>query len=133
MFVFVEDRIMFFFFFSSRRRHTRCGRDWSSDVCSSDLPRSSAREPAADDVGRVSSRGAPGSRRETLVTAPSPARVVAARVLERVVSEGAYADLALDGELDRRGLSARDVAQATALVSGPSRRTPYLALILDHY
>src|SRR5215813_11883597 len=28
---------MLFFFFSSRRRHTRCGRDWSSDVCSSDL------------------------------------------------------------------------------------------------
>src|SRR5437899_7305325 len=29
---------MFFFFFSSRRRHTRCLSDWSSDVCSSDLP-----------------------------------------------------------------------------------------------
>src|SRR5216684_3542591 len=29
------DLIMFFF--SSRRRHTRCSRDWSSDVCSSDL------------------------------------------------------------------------------------------------
>src|SRR5439155_10092199 len=27
-----------FFFFSSRRRHTRWPRDWSSDVCSSDLP-----------------------------------------------------------------------------------------------
>src|SRR5690606_39434484 len=27
------------FFFSSRRRHTRFSRDWSSDVCSSDLPR----------------------------------------------------------------------------------------------
>src|SRR5205814_7460760 len=26
------------FFFSSRRRHTRCLSDWSSDVCSSDLP-----------------------------------------------------------------------------------------------
>src|SRR5690625_5526517 len=26
-----------FFFFSSRRRHTRWPRDWSSDVCSSDL------------------------------------------------------------------------------------------------
>src|SRR6266403_2801516 len=26
-----------FFFFSSRRRHTRSLRDWSSDVCSSDL------------------------------------------------------------------------------------------------
>src|SRR5205809_3752267 len=29
--------LFFFFFFSSRRRHTRCSRDWSSDVCSSDL------------------------------------------------------------------------------------------------
>src|SRR5437870_11115188 len=27
----------FIFFFSSRRRHTRWPRDWSSDVCSSDL------------------------------------------------------------------------------------------------
>src|SRR5438105_5150424 len=26
------------FFFSSRRRHTRSTRDWSSDVCSSDIP-----------------------------------------------------------------------------------------------
>src|SRR2546422_2075092 len=29
--------LVIFFFFSSRRRHTRCSRDWSSDVCSSDL------------------------------------------------------------------------------------------------
>src|SRR5207253_5329891 len=29
----------FLFFFSSRRRHTRWPRDWSSDVCSSDLPK----------------------------------------------------------------------------------------------
>src|SRR3712207_7769493 len=29
--------LYFFFFFSSRRRHTRYWRDWSSDVCSSDL------------------------------------------------------------------------------------------------
>src|SRR6266576_6465791 len=28
---------MAYFFFSSRRRHTRSLRDWSSDVCSSDL------------------------------------------------------------------------------------------------
>src|SRR6266542_4874393 len=28
---------VYYFFFSSRRRHTRCYRDWSSDVCSSDL------------------------------------------------------------------------------------------------
>src|SRR2546421_5074760 len=31
--IFISD----FFFFSSRRRHTRSDRDWSSDVCSSDL------------------------------------------------------------------------------------------------
>src|SRR3989449_1033943 len=35
----LDTRILLsFFFFSSRRRHTRCSRDWSSDVCSSDLP-----------------------------------------------------------------------------------------------
>src|SRR6266852_7019713 len=32
-----RDRTVYVFFFSSRRRHTRCYRDWSSDVCSSDL------------------------------------------------------------------------------------------------
>src|SRR5271170_6396475 len=35
--------MMFFFFFSSRRRHTRSTRDWSSDVCSSDLVYSRAK------------------------------------------------------------------------------------------
>src|SRR5207245_4252786 len=35
--------IRVFFFFSSRRRHTRCYRDWSSDVCSSDLAPPAAR------------------------------------------------------------------------------------------
>src|SRR3989440_4754600 len=34
MFAFLS---LIFFFFSSRRRHTRSDRDWSSDVCSSDL------------------------------------------------------------------------------------------------
>src|SRR5690606_5580880 len=41
------------FFFSSRRRHTRFSRDWSSDVCSSDLwPR------ALSSCGQVLVRGA---------------------------------------------------------------------------
>src|SRR3712207_9143916 len=35
-FVYIRET-MCFFFFSSRRRHTRYWRDWSSDVCSSDL------------------------------------------------------------------------------------------------
>src|SRR6266436_1936117 len=38
--------MFYFFFFSSRRRHTRCSRDWSSDVCSSDLEAEAARELA---------------------------------------------------------------------------------------
>src|SRR5215217_5001298 len=36
-----------FFFFSSRRRHTRYWRDWSSDVCSSDLRKVDLRAMAA--------------------------------------------------------------------------------------
>src|SRR5690606_39450669 len=39
-----------FFFFSSRRRHTIFSRDWSSDVCSSDLPEE-APETVANFVG----------------------------------------------------------------------------------
>src|SRR6266436_9503952 len=38
-FLILNTAFFFFFFFSSRRRHTRCSRDWSSDVCSSDLNR----------------------------------------------------------------------------------------------
>src|SRR5256885_8291457 len=38
---------VFFFFFSSRRRHTRLQGDWSSDVCSSDLPFEAKRLGAA--------------------------------------------------------------------------------------
>src|SRR5256884_9470430 len=51
-----------FFFFSSRRRHTRCSRDWSSDVCSSDLIPGNRGRAAACDVwhGRWSERGAHG-------------------------------------------------------------------------
>src|SRR2546429_2495390 len=37
----------FFFFFSSRRRHTRCSRDWSSDVCSSDLSSTTGKRETA--------------------------------------------------------------------------------------
>src|SRR5437660_5874869 len=40
-FFFFSYMFIFFFFFSSRRRHTRWPRDWSSDVCSSDLSKTS--------------------------------------------------------------------------------------------
>src|SRR5690349_24071249 len=52
--------IVLFFFFSSRRRHTRSLRDWSSDVCSSDLGNTGrAGGPAA--VGAPPGTGAAGA------------------------------------------------------------------------
>src|SRR5687768_18240544 len=45
------------FFCSSRRRHTRCSRDWSSDVCSSDLG-VGERVLADERIGKVSVVGA---------------------------------------------------------------------------
>src|SRR5437660_10971127 len=39
-----------FFFFSSRRRHTRWPRDWSSDVCSSDLKQTAWGESVAEAI-----------------------------------------------------------------------------------
>src|SRR5439155_17334644 len=41
------------FFFSSRRRHTRWPRDWSSDVCSSDLQIEEYRDRFGRYLGRV--------------------------------------------------------------------------------
>src|SRR2546429_3782873 len=49
---------MLVFFFSSRRRHTRCSRDWSSDVCSSDLT-----QTTIDDVAGVLRTNAVGGLR----------------------------------------------------------------------
>src|SRR5256885_7363926 len=47
----ISETYLFCFFFSSRRRHTRLQGDWSSDVCSSDLPGWSSKpsiEPPSD-------------------------------------------------------------------------------------
>src|SRR3712207_8468691 len=77
MFVF-----LFYFFFSSRRRHTRYWRDWSSDVCSSDLlhPRrrdlGGHREPEERRAGRRRGLAGLGVAREHVgrqrAVAPAP-------------------------------------------------------------
>src|SRR2546421_5640808 len=46
--LFFLNSIHAFFFFSSRRRHTRSDRDWSSDVCSSDLKQRDDAHPHRD-------------------------------------------------------------------------------------
>src|SRR5437868_11271820 len=57
IYIFCQVLAFFFFFFSSRRRHTRSKRDWSSDVCSSDL----------DDLARAHTRRAAAGGRDHLV------------------------------------------------------------------
>src|SRR2546422_3258662 len=64
--------VRYFFFFSSRRRHTRCSRDWSSDVCSSDLG---------------------GWRR--IVPSPRPVDVIEKDIIRTLVGNG-------EGRLDRK-------------------------------
>src|SRR5690606_39775592 len=45
-----------YFFFSSRRRHTRFSRDWSSDVCSSDLIENNRIKLNEQDVSNLTKR-----------------------------------------------------------------------------
>jgi 16S rRNA (cytosine967-C5)-methyltransferase len=62
--------------------------------------------------------------------APSPARAAAARVLERVLVDDAFSDLALDAEIGARQLTPRDAALATEVVYGTLRWQRYLDWIL---
>src|SRR6266498_4956066 len=67
------------FFFSSRRLHTMCGRDWSSDVCSSDLRATRDRRRGA--AGRSQARHRPAFRRRSRVgtTGTSTPKAIGAR------------------------------------------------------
>src|SRR2546429_2885065 len=58
-----------FFFFSSRRRHTRCSRDWSSDVCSSDLVAWSLLTRDAEQLPRTVGRSSRGLDAECAASA----------------------------------------------------------------
>src|SRR5690349_22330587 len=55
-------RLVLIFFFSSRRRHTRSLRDWSSDVCSSDLHHAVV---LSERVAQDHVRGLPADARES--------------------------------------------------------------------
>src|SRR3712207_8399760 len=74
--------MLYFFFFSSRRRHTRYWRDWSSDVCSSDL----AGPPAEGRVQELVQLTAPsrGARVGGPVTLSAEVSDDLAEVVERV-------------------------------------------------
>src|SRR5690606_40839990 len=88
-------------FFSSRRRHTRFSRDWSSDVCSSDLPTGipTAWAEAADRATRPPARSAACDKEEGAAAAArfpvDPAQIGRASCRERVqtsVGAGLFTD-----------------------------------------
>src|SRR2546422_3148624 len=72
---------MRFFFFSSRRRHTRCSRDWSSDVCSSDLGAFAAEASVAIESNPYVYRVVPGKEQEVFL----PLMILTARGLQKVM------------------------------------------------
>ena len=80
--------------------------------------------------GRSGARGGPRAGRVAGGAPPSPAREVAARVLERVEADLSFADSVLEAELTARRLEARDAALATEMVYGTLRWQRYLDWIL---
>src|SRR5699024_11677543 len=98
-----------FFFFSSRRRHTRSKRDWSSDVCSSDLalvnlygPTEAAVDVTWFDVAEGVGRGGVPIGRPVWNT-----RVYVLDGSLRPVPEGVVGDLYLSGVQLARGYQGR--------------------------
>src|SRR3712207_9478306 len=91
---------MEFFFFSSRRRHTRYWRDWSSDVCSSDLGSYEPEdiEVVAVEPSPVMARQRPPDRPALIAPAedlplPDDAVDAALAVARKSVGEGKSGDL----------------------------------------
>src|SRR5207245_3533292 len=81
---------VFVFFFSSRRRHTRCYRDWSSDVCSSDLDLLVVEPPLGGDVCARSPTSPPSwgsTTRRSSCTASTRRRCGSLRSEERRVGK----------------------------------------------
>jgi 16S rRNA (cytosine967-C5)-methyltransferase len=82
-------------------------------------------------MGRLAARRAScGWRDPQRDVSAAPARTVAARVLERVEADDAWADLALAAEVTRAALPPRDVALATEIVYGTLRWQRYLDWML---
>src|SRR3712207_4616604 len=80
-----------FFFFSSRRRHTRYWRDWSSDVCSSDVPRARAGQGAATAPSTREVHGSDDVKKGDHVTWNSHGQEVEGTVKRKITSETAEA------------------------------------------
>src|SRR5215467_6943042 len=71
----------FFFFFSSRRRHTRLQGDWSSDVCSSDLP-----WPPRAHIAQLTLTRLPRPQVGRMVTAVAAGKTLPTEVVQQLVT-----------------------------------------------
>src|SRR5690606_4653937 len=93
-----------YFFFSSRRRHTRFSRDWSSDVCSSDLGARRA-EDLAEEIPEEVVEVDPLEAAERIVRGPGVAEAVVARpalgVAEDLIGLGGLLELLLGRRIPR--------------------------------
>src|SRR3989449_3126754 len=98
-----------FFFFSSRRRHTRCSRDWSSDVCSSDLQCTRAAFTGLHGLDRA---------RYAFAVAPASGRGRArGRVARTLLDLGRFWSLALSGP---RARGPSEVTKTSVVTPGGS-------------
>src|SRR5207249_9656545 len=82
-----------FFFFSSRRRHTRSKRDWSSDVCSSDLNMSTIDRVRQTYYGILQTQSALESTQETITSYRELDRVTSDKVAQQVSLRSASLDV----------------------------------------
>src|SRR3712207_6727449 len=108
-----SDRVILFFF-SSRRRHTRYWRDWSSDVCSSDLAQiAAAISDAGVNIAAATCIG-PGERAELHILVPHAEAAKHALAISGVLVTGEREVVVVDVQ-DRPGVLAdltRKVARA---------------------
>src|SRR5690606_40482067 len=102
--------VYYFFFFSSRRRHTRFSRDWSSDVCSSDLgafkimiPDKCAPARVAEAGNKVSAHAVAAHDGMMRVRPRSSMRSEERRVGKECSTRGAVDDEEEENEEDERG------------------------------
>src|SRR5438105_15520176 len=106
------------FFFSSRRRHTRSTRDWSSDVCSSDL----LTAPAMEKMGRYMATRKPPTMppRNTIMTGSIMLVSAAKRSEERRVGKEGSAR----GEPDHfEEKNRQDEGEVEHISGGDSKKT----------
>src|SRR2546430_15512116 len=119
-----------FFFFSSRRRHTRFDCDWSSDVCSSDLPERIGEDARHRVEPRLRDPDAGGVARGAELNARRKRAVVVAEVAGDEEGEPVAGDRAAQGEAgllllivgDGYGHAVRIAAHEILVLHGPERR-----------